>query len=85
MNINVFNRPYSRIVLPDPFFILLDSFILPLSVFLSFWLRLAGPFRSDFVHSLMWMSISSVLIGLPLFTLTGLYAILTRYVGSAAR
>ncbi len=84
MSINVFNRPYSRIVLPDPFFIILDSFILPLSVFLSFWLRLAGPFRSDFVHSLMWMSISSVLIGLPLFTLTGLYAILTRYVGSAA-
>ncbi len=84
MVINALKRTYSRVVLPDLLFVILDSFILLLSVFLSFWLRLAGPFRPDFVYSLFWMSISSILVGLPLFTLTGLYAILTRYVGSAA-
>ena len=84
MKLFCINKLTSRLILPDPFFLILDICILPLSVFLSFWFRLNGPFRADFVYSLIWMSVSSVLIGLPLFTFTGLYAILTRYVGSAA-
>ena len=66
------------------FLIGLDAFLLPLSVWLSFWLRLADPLHSDFISGGTWMLLASILLGLPLFTFTGQYRGLTRYVGSEA-
>jgi FlaA1/EpsC-like NDP-sugar epimerase len=60
-----------------------DALLLPLAVWLSFWLRLAHPFNSAFIHCL-WMVPAAWLLGLPLYALTGQYKGLTRYVGSLA-
>jgi FlaA1/EpsC-like NDP-sugar epimerase len=60
-----------------------DALLLPVAVWLSFWLRLAHPFNSTFIHSL-WMLPAALLIGLPLYAFTGQYKGLTRYVGSLA-
>ena len=62
--------------------VLLDSFLLPLSVYFSFWLRLSEPFRSDYLAASNWLAICSIILGIPLFALTGHYTALTRYVGS---
>ena len=62
----------------------LDACLLPLAVWLSFWLRLANPWPTDFLRAGLWMLLSVLLIGLPLYALTGQYKGLTRYVGSAA-
>ena len=63
--------------------IAIDALLLPLAVWLSFWLRLADPF-----HPLMaagrWLLLAVLLVGLPLYAFTGQYKGLTRYVGSAA-
>jgi FlaA1/EpsC-like NDP-sugar epimerase len=58
-----------------------DALLLPLAVWLSFWLRLAHPFTSNFVEGL-WLLPAVWLIGLPLYALSGQYKGLTRYVGS---
>ena len=62
----------------------IDAFLLPLSVWLSFWLRLAHPFHPSFIAAGSWLLLTVLLIGLPLYGLTGQYKGLTRYVGSAA-
>jgi FlaA1/EpsC-like NDP-sugar epimerase len=63
--------------------IAVDALLLPLAVWLSFWLRLAHPFNSAFLQS-SWMLPAVLLIGLPLYVFTGQYKGLTRYVGSLA-
>ncbi|WP_114993550.1 nucleoside-diphosphate sugar epimerase/dehydratase [Synechococcus sp. UW179A] len=60
----------------------LDIFLLLLAVWFSFWLRLAEPFHPLFLTSGIWVLIFSVLIGIPLYSYTGQYLSLTRYVGS---
>ncbi|CAK6687596.1 nucleoside-diphosphate sugar epimerase/dehydratase [Synechococcus sp. CBW1107] len=60
-----------------------DALLLPLAVWLSFWLRLAHPFTPNFVEGL-WLVPAVWLIGLPLYALSGQYKGLTRYVGSLA-
>jgi FlaA1/EpsC-like NDP-sugar epimerase len=60
-----------------------DGLVIPLAVWLSFWLRLVEPFSSNFLQSL-WLLPAALLIGLPLYALTGQYKGLTRYVGSLA-
>ena len=60
-----------------------DALLIPLAVWLSFWLRLAHPFNANFLQSL-WMLPTALLIGLPLYAFTGQYKGLTRYVGSLA-
>lgn len=60
-----------------------DGLFIPLAVWLSFWLRLANPFSAHFLHSL-WLLPVALVLGLPLYALTGQYKGLTRYVGSQA-
>jgi FlaA1/EpsC-like NDP-sugar epimerase len=60
-----------------------DALFIPLTVWLSFWLRLAHPFNANFIQSI-WMMPAALLIGVPLYALTGQYKGLTRYVGSQA-
>ncbi len=55
-----------------------------MAVWLSFWLRLATPWPSGFLRAGLWMLFAVLLIGIPLYALTGQYKGLTRYVGSAA-
>jgi len=62
----------------------IDALLLPLAVWLSFWLRLANPFHPNFLAAGMWLLPAVVLIGLPLYAVTGQYKGLTRYVGSRA-
>ena len=64
--------------------ITIDVLLLPLAVWLSFWLRLAHPFHPTFQASGLWMLPAVLLIGLPLYGFTGHYKGLTRYVGSPA-
>jgi len=63
--------------------IVADALLLPLAVWLSFWLRLADPWSPLLLRSL-WLLPATVLIGLPLYGLTGQYKGLTRYTGSLA-
>jgi FlaA1/EpsC-like NDP-sugar epimerase len=60
-----------------------DALLLPLAVWLSFWLRLAHSFTPNFVQGL-WLLPAVWLLGLPLYALSGQYKGLTRYVGSLA-
>ena len=60
-----------------------DALILPLAVWLSFWLRLAEPLSNSFIDGL-WLLPAAWLIGLPIFAFSGQYKGLTRYVGSRA-
>ena len=62
----------------------IDALLLPLAVWLSFWLRLAHPLHPSFQSAGIWLLPVVVLIGLPLYAFTGQYKGLTRYVGSAA-
>ncbi|QNJ04976.1 polysaccharide biosynthesis family protein [Synechococcus sp. MEDNS5] len=61
-----------------------DSLLLPLAVWLSFWLRLAHPFHPSFQAAGLWLLPAALLVGLPLYAFTGQYKGLTRYVGSRA-
>ena len=63
--------------------IVVDALLLPLAVWLSFWLRLANPVHPNFIAAGSWMLFASFLVGLPLYAFTGQYKGLTRYVGSA--
>jgi FlaA1/EpsC-like NDP-sugar epimerase len=60
-----------------------DTLLLPMAVWLSFWLRLAHPFTPKFEEGL-WLLPAVWLIGLPLYGFSGQYKGLTRYVGSLA-
>ncbi|QNI90839.1 polysaccharide biosynthesis family protein [Synechococcus sp. BOUM118] len=62
----------------------IDALLLPLAVWLSFWLRLAHPLHPSFQAAGLWLVPTVVLVGLPLYALTGQYKGLTRYVGSQA-
>ena len=62
----------------------IDSLLLPLSVWLSYWLRLAHPFHPNFIVAGTWLLLAIILFGLPLYAFTGQYNGLTRYVGSQA-
>ena len=66
------------------FLIAIDILLLPLSVWLSFWLRLAHPFHPSFLSFGLWLFPAVLLLGIPLYALTGQYKGLTRYVGSRA-
>lgn len=58
-----------------------DALLLPLAVWLSFWLRLSEPFPSMFANSL-WLVPAAMLLGIPLYAITGQYKGLTRYATS---
>ena len=64
--------------------IVTDALLLPLAVWLSFWLRLATPWPLAFLKAGLWMALGVVVIGLPLYAFSGQYKGLTRYVGSTA-
>ena len=57
-----------------------DALLLPLAVWLSFWLRLATPWPLAFLKAGLWMALGVVVIGLPLYAFSGQYKGLTRYV-----
>ncbi|MGL6132809.1 MAG: polysaccharide biosynthesis protein, partial [Prochlorococcaceae cyanobacterium] len=63
--------------------LLADVLLLPLSVWLSFLLRLAEPWPPQLQASL-WLLPTVLVIGLPIYALSGQYRGLARYVGSAA-
>jgi len=58
-----------------------DMALIPLALWLSFWLRLADPWSQQLQRSL-WILPAAWLICLPIFLLTGQYKGLSRYVGS---
>ena len=62
----------------------LDALLIALAVWLSFWLRLAHPWSPQLFAVGAWLLPSALLIGLPVFVLTGQYKGLSRYVGSRA-
>lgn len=64
--------------------ILIDALLLPLAVWLSFWLRLAHPFHPSFQTVGLWLLPLVLLIGLPFYAISGQYKGLTRYAGSRA-
>ena len=64
--------------------IAIDALLLLMSVWLSFWLLLVYPYHSSFIATCSWLMLAVLLVGLPLYALTGQYNGLTRYVGSAA-
>ena len=55
-----------------------DVLLIPVAVWISFWLRLAEPWSQRLQDSL-WMFPTAWLIALPLYGLTGQYKGLTRY------
>lgn len=61
--------------------IFIDALIVVLSVWLSFWLRLAQPFHPAFLAVSYWLLPSALLIGLPLYARTGQYKGIARYEG----
>ncbi|WP_413430192.1 polysaccharide biosynthesis protein [Synechococcus sp. Cu2B8-bc1011] len=64
--------------------IAVDALLLPLGVWLSFWLRLAHPFPPSFTAAGWWLLPATWLIAFPLYAFSGQYKGLTRYVGSRA-
>ena len=63
--------------------VLIDCLLLPLSVWLSFWLRLADPFSPQLDRS-QWLLFTSIIFGVPLYYFTSQYKGLTRFVGSTS-
>ena len=61
----------------------LDGLLIPFSIWLSFALRLANAASPMLLESL-WLLPAGLLIGLPLYALTGQYRSLSRYVGARA-
>ncbi len=49
----------------------IDALLVPLAVWLSFWLRLAHPLHPSFQVAGLWLLPAVLLIGLPLVALTG--------------
>ena len=62
----------------------IDACLLQLAGWLSFWLRLAHPFHDMLLIEGSWLLPAALILGLPVFWLTGQYKGLTRYVGSRA-
>lgn len=62
--------------------IAIDALLLPLAVWLSFWLRPEQSFYPSFQTAGLWMLFVVLPVGLPLYVFTGQYKGLTRYVGS---
>ena len=62
----------------------IDLLLLPLSVWLGFWLRIADTFDPSIQVVELWVLPAALLIGLPIYAFTGQYKGLTRYVGSPA-
>ena len=61
-----------------------DALVLSFSVWMSFWLRLAHPLSPQVVAVGSWLVPAALVLGLPLYVLTGQYKGLSRYVGSRA-
>ena len=61
----------------------IDVLLIPLAIWLSFWLRTADPFSQHLAASL-WLFPAVWAVGLSLYALTGQYRGLTRYVSSSA-
>ena len=59
--------PYQRRMM----LIAADALLLPLTVWFSFWLRLAHPFHVTFQSVGFWLIPAVLLIGLPLYAFTG--------------
>ena len=59
-----------------------DILCIPLSLWISFWLRRAVPFHPSFFLIAPWIICSSLLLAPLYFSLTGQYKSLTRYVAS---
>ena len=62
----------------------IDACLLLLTTWLTFWLRLPHPSHVNYMSEVAWLYPASLLLGLPIFLLTGQYKGLTRYVGSTA-
>ncbi len=62
----------------------IDALLLPLAMWLSFWLQLAQPLHPNFLAAGIWLLPAVLLVGLPLYAFTGQYKGLTRYGGSRA-
>ena len=60
-----------------------DVLLIPLAIWLSFWLRTAHPFSAPLGASL-WLFPAVWAVGLSVYALTGQYRGLTRYVSSTA-
>ena len=45
----------------------IDTLLLPLAVWLSFWLRLAHPLHPSFKAAGLWLLPAVLLVGLPLY------------------
>ena len=60
-----------------------DVLLIPLAIWLSFWLRTAHPFSAPLGASL-WLFPALWAVGLSVYALTGQYRGLTRYVSSTA-
>ena len=43
----------------------IDALLLPLAVWLSFWLRQAHPFHPSFLNAGTWLLMGVILVGLP--------------------
>jgi FlaA1/EpsC-like NDP-sugar epimerase len=61
----------------------IDVLLIPLAIWLSFWLRTAHPFSAPLGASL-WLFPAVWAVGLSVYALTGQYRGLTRYVSSTA-
>ena len=61
-----------------------DALLLPLAVWLSFWLQYEYRTNSSIIEVGFWFFPAVLLIGLPLYAFSGQYKGLTRYVGSRA-
>ena len=57
----------------------IDAILLPLAVWLSFWLRLAHQFYPNFIAAGSWLMVSTLLVGLPLYAFTGLQGLLAMW------
>lgn len=61
----------------------IDVLLIPLAIWLSFWLRTAHPFSAPLGASL-WLFPAVWAVGLSIYAITGQYRGLTRYVSSTA-
>ena len=61
----------------------IDVLLIPLAIWLSFWLRTAQPFSEPLGASL-WLFPAVLAVGLSVYAFTGQYRGLTRYVSSTA-
>ena len=61
----------------------IDVLLIPLAIWLSFWLRTAQPFSEPLGASL-WLFPAVLAVGLSIYAFTGQYRGLTRYVSSTA-